>query len=1237
MESIKPLSETVRSSVRSGFIICDLTRVVEELVYNSIDAGATRVSVSVSVQTGYVKVEDDGSGISREGLVLLGERYATSKFYNVADADGVSGRYGFLGEALCSISDVCLLEILTKTRGRPNGYRKVMKGRKCLFLGIDDDRRDVGTTVIVRELFYNQPVRRRHMQSCPKKVLHSVRKCALRVALVQSKISFMVVDVESEDVLLHTHASSSPFPLLRSNFGIGVSSLCEVSLSEGLLKLVGYASGPSDLSLTKGIQYIYINSRFIVKGPIHKLLNHLANSCWDQLTGDRAGKRSRPQACPTYYLNLTCPRSLYDLHLESSRTSVEFKDWAVILAFFEKSIASLWSSNVFEGEHVSPATSHLGKDGQVEDENDWWEAFGSSKKRCMKPNNKNQQASRACDLLPIEMRTKESLWQGCSRASKRLQRNTVRTKEPETEEFSDQMDYLESCGHSLSSSAFNAEEDNYNHLWETNNEFISANKDFWEKDISVRNKEKSKYEFLKLEDAHTESDKAAGSMRNNHRFGYVSERKKAIMSPALRKRSFQGNVYETLFTHSKRFKFQSGHFRTESYSDSDVRVSVVDFNDLHQNFDIFKRTLWQNEMEVNCPYLDLKAESDLHKDLDVICRKSQYSILFPGECSSEVEDTSDSSAQGGALGSLMTSDPYSMISDPFYDIKLWDHECLVHEGLERSSQSRTCPKFEHVKDKGDDFHFDNFSGYENLSCRGFSNSSLLKASYPGFKRGLCRCFRHGHSLGATSSTSSTCYDGILTEETNSQCFDLCAEDHMSLASASWGPFDSKGPIVDLQRHQAPAQNHGLRARSRRSQSAPPSYEGKRRFLSINDCLTVTAENTDVKALHNVHIAGDRGELEQRKGMQLSSVEYHQYPRMSFEDPPFCVEQKMNATLSFVTDDAETCNKQLLESPDCNHGHSVMEFQDSRNLLWVKWRNGSPNTRLEQPSGFEDGGDISKKVQDECTILDISSGILHLACDSLVPNSVDRNFLENCKVLLQVDKKFIPVVGGGTLAVIDQHAADERIRLEELRQKVLSGQMKSISYLEAEKELVLPETAYQLLYSYAEPIQEWGWICSIYAEGSRPFKKNLNLLHGQPTCVSLLAVPCILGVRLSDKDLLEYLQQLADTDGSSTTPPAVLRVLNFKACRGAIMFGDALLPSECSLIVDELKQTSLCFQCAHGRPTTVPLVNLDALKKQIIKFGLQNGDSNETWHGLCRREINLKRSEQRLNSTRGGSD
>lgn len=238
----------------------DLTRVVEELIFNSLDAGATKVSVAVGIGTGYIKVADNGSGITRDGLVLLGERYATSKFDQLADMDTATGNFGFRGEALGSISDVSLLEIVTKAHGRPNGYRKVMKGCKCLYLGIDDARQDVGTTVVVRDLFYNQPVRRKQLQSSPRKVLHSLKECVLRFALMHLKVSFKVVDIESEDELLCTHPSSSPLPLLMSGFGIEVSSsLHEFNVSDGILKLSGYISGPCEALSGKAFQYVCIH------------------------------------------------------------------------------------------------------------------------------------------------------------------------------------------------------------------------------------------------------------------------------------------------------------------------------------------------------------------------------------------------------------------------------------------------------------------------------------------------------------------------------------------------------------------------------------------------------------------------------------------------------------------------------------------------------------------------------------------------------------------------------------------------------------------------------------------------------------------------------------------------------------------------------------------------------------------------------------------------------------------
>ncbi|XP_034683209.1 DNA mismatch repair protein MLH3 isoform X6 [Vitis riparia] len=615
MRSIKPLPEAVHSSVRSGIILFDLTRVVEELIYNSLDAGATKVSVSISVGTCYIKVVDDGTGVTRDGLVLLGERYATSKLHHLTEMDAATGSFGFRGEALGSISDVSLLEIVTKTQGRPNGYRKVMKGCKCLYLGIDDDRQDVGTTVVVRDLFYNQPVRRKYLQSSPKKVLHSVKKCVFRIALVHSNVSFKVVDIESDDELLCTKSSSSPLSLLISGLGIeDSSSLHELNITDGILKLSGYVSGPCNTFSIKAFQYVYINSRFICKGPIHKLLNQLATGFksfdpWKASSGSQDKKRSRCQGYPTYILNLRCPQSHYDLTFEPSRTAVEFKDWVPILAFLEKAVTRFWSEHIAHGESSMHANKTSGK-----------------------------------ELLK--------------------EHGNVVSAEEETDELK----------HPLQSSG-------------------ACNQYF---------------------------------------------------KPSL--------LEDPLF-----------------YGRSDVKKMLENEPDMDkiQNIDIF--------------------------------RKSQ---------------------------------------------------CL------------------HIDD--DSYSFEDFT---------------------------------------------------------------------------------------------------------------------------------TKEATDL----------------------------------------------MNS-----------------ES---------------------KWRNNCPKIA---------SGDKSQKFNDQYNVLDISSGILHLAGDSLIPQSITKNCLQDAKVLQQVDKKFIPVVADGTLAIIDQHAADERIRLEELRQKVLSGEVKTITYLDAEQELVLPEIGYQLLHTYAEQIQNWGWICNIHAQNSRSFTKNLDL-------------------------------------------------------------------------------------------------------------------------------------------------
>ncbi|KNA24368.1 hypothetical protein SOVF_016200 [Spinacia oleracea] len=1323
METIKPLSEAVQSIVRSGFIISCLTTVVEELIYNSLDAGATKVSVSVAVNNGYIKVEDDGSGISRDGLVLLGERYATSKLRHFHEKDDFVGSFGFRGEVLCSIADISLVEVVTRVQGRPNGYRKVMKGRKCLCLSIDDDRQNVGTTVIVRDLFYNQPVRRRQMQHSVKKVLHSVKKSALRIALVLPNISFKVIDMESEDELLCTRSSPSPLSLMCSNFGIEAASLYKMSFSEGPLKLTGYVSSLSSSFSSKVIQYIYVNSRFVVKGPIHKLLNHLADMCHDQLGGDRGGKRGQPQG-PLYCLNLICPLHSYDLNLEFSRASVEFKDWVPVLAFVEKSVTPMWSKEVKRGISHNLEADHIRKDDikkVVEktscEEKDWWlKTCENSTKRRRIQNTEDQHACTEDSLgMPVEDCGNLSVWKNNCRQRTNPERITAKFGESDTEkEFLHRTDFT---GHS--NSIFNVRDGIGIDLLDPDNGL--ANRDLLRNDISTMDKE-ANYANNCLSSSRWQDEASVETpFVRNHKIGSVgsfeympeNDRNRANDDQReflLRSYSWENSLHTPLDC-DKEYQFQTDNFKANRNCNNSYENEDAD--SLSRNFHIHQRAQCQSEVTNLWPLPQSYIGCRTRKGLDLDHMECDYSLP---SCvrSFDREYHLESPSKPGA--SLFPCSPenfclQSATTYPFLKVKGWDFDNFIqNEGFERKPGVRNSDAFEQSNYEKDEFYSAGLgnrcsnTNFTSTSC--LNSTSLFTNEYTEVEKASWEFSPHGHNnVDKMSSVnfgvplfediyspspdrrrrdSSVCWspflpsnkgiqmdlqrfqefgqdsiptersgrsydspDGLLiarhdstvTNETISPCLDF----QRKLSSYKPSPCfssgtDGKRPKLDHPRCEVYEQNHsslesGSSVRPRRSHSAPPFFRGRKRFLSVKSSLISPTENSDLRTAPQVCTVSENAKSKNPLIPAPSSSISSQHEEMRFgEDSLFFVEQKGDDT-SNITQATSAWSLDGKTEAACFSIGYLKDFQDSETSE-TKWREGCPDTRFKEIANCLRAGDRLNDLKAENEILDIHSCMLDIAGDSLVPKSINRNGLQKAKVLVQIDNKYIPIVANGTLAVIDQHAADERIRLEEMRHKVLSGELKSINYLDKEKDLVLPEMAYQLLCNYADHIKHWGWICNIFSQDSGSFAKNLSFLNERASALTLIAVPCILGVNLSDTDLVEYLEQLADTDGSSTIPPSVVRVLNNKACRGAIMFGDKLMPSECSLIVEELKRTSLCFQCAHGRPTTVPLVNLKVLQKGVLQLGSWHERSKNTWHGLCRKEITLDRAKRRLNMVKG---
>jgi DNA mismatch repair protein MLH3 len=225
---------------------------------------------------------------------------------------------------------------------------------------------------------------------------------------------------------------------------------------------------------------------------------------------------------------------------------------------------------------------------------------------------------------------------------------------------------------------------------------------------------------------------------------------------------------------------------------------------------------------------------------------------------------------------------------------------------------------------------------------------------------------------------------------------------------------------------------------------------------------------------------------------------------------------------------------------------------------------------------------------------------------LRPAALAREQLLAAQPMRQVDAKFIPVVcGGGILALVDQHAAHERVRLEHLRRELLGPLGLPAARPAPSLALTTPQPLGSLaggeahmLAAWAGSAEAWGWRWAS-AAASGPGDA------GAPAVV-VTHVPLVCGVALTATDLRLYLHQLEQTGGAGGPPPAITRVLNSKACRGAVMFGQELRPSQCAEVVEQLKETQLCFVCAHGRPTVAPLADLRALGRAVALRGGNGG-------------------------------
>ena len=260
-------SETI-NKIAAGEVVERPSSVVKELVENAIDAGSSAITIEIKDGgISFIRITDNGCGIPKDDIPKAFLRHATSKIKSIEDLMSVSS-LGFRGEALSSIAAVSQVELITKTMDDISGYRYVCEGGEEKSL--DEIGAPEGTTIIVRNIFYNTPVRRKFLKTASTEAGY-VSNLVEHLALSHPDISFRFINNNQNK--LHTSGNMNLKDIIYGVYGRDYAhNLIEVSGKTQDIEISGYIGRPMIVRGNRSYENYYINGRFIKSSVITKAI-----------------------------------------------------------------------------------------------------------------------------------------------------------------------------------------------------------------------------------------------------------------------------------------------------------------------------------------------------------------------------------------------------------------------------------------------------------------------------------------------------------------------------------------------------------------------------------------------------------------------------------------------------------------------------------------------------------------------------------------------------------------------------------------------------------------------------------------------------------------------------------------------------------------------------------------------------------------------------------------------------